>query len=79
MAGPQWRRSAGRVAVAAASSSPGPSSADSRVPARRHQARHSSRAATTKGVPKTASEIVMTSASGKVTGSSAVSSEPTQR
>ena len=46
MAAPQSRRSASSVALAAASSRAGPSSADSLAPACRHQARHSSQAAT---------------------------------
>ena len=49
MAAPQSRRSAGSVAVVAASSRAGPSSADSRPPACRHQARHSSQAASGQG------------------------------
>jgi hypothetical protein len=71
MACPQSRRSAGRVAAAAASSHPGPSSADSSAPARRHQARHSSRAATIQGVPKTAIQIAMSSRALAVSGSPA--------
>jgi hypothetical protein len=59
MAGPQWRRSTGRVAAAAASSHPGPSRADSRSPACRHQARHSSQAASIAGVPNTAVQMAM--------------------
>ena len=55
MATPQSRRPAGSVAAAAASSRPGPSSADSLTPACRHQARHSSQAATAQSQTKGAS------------------------
>ena len=79
MAAPQSRRSAGRVAAAAASSHPGPSSVDSLAPASRHQARHSSRAATIQGVPKTAIQIAMSRRARKVSGSSAPRIETTQR
>jgi hypothetical protein len=71
MAAPQSRRSAGSVAVAAASSHAGPSSVDSLAPACRHQARHSSRAAIIQGVPKTAIQIAISSRARKVGGSSA--------
>jgi hypothetical protein len=71
MAAPQSRRSAGSVATAAVSSHPGPSRVDSLAPARRHQARHSSRAATIEGVPKTAIQIARSSRARRVSGSRA--------
>jgi hypothetical protein len=79
LAAPQSRRSAGRAAAAAASSNTGPSSVDSLAPASRHQARHSSRAATIQGVPKTAIQIAMSRRARKDSGSSAPRIETTQR
>jgi hypothetical protein len=79
MAVPQSRRSAGRVAVAAASSRPGPSSADTRVPARRHQARHSSQAASIAGMANTAIQIAMSSRTAALGGCFALPTCQTQR
>jgi hypothetical protein len=61
MAAPHWRRSAGSTALAAASSHAGPSIPDSLEPACRHQARHSSQAASIAGVPNTAIQMAMSS------------------
>ena len=72
MARPQSRWSVGSVAAAAASSHPGPSREESRAPARRHQARHSSQAASIQGVPKTAIQIAMSSRTWAVSGSRAL-------
>ena len=79
MAAPHSRRSAGSVTDAAASSNRGPSIPDSSAPARRHQARHSSQAASIDGVPNTAIQIAMSSRSWKVSGSSALRIVRTQR
>jgi len=79
MAAPHWRRSAGSVVAAAASSHPGPSVADSVAPACRHQARHSSQAAIIHGVPNTAIQIAMSSRTRAVSGSSALRIIWTQR
>ena len=79
MAAPHWRRSAGSVVAAAASSHPGPSIADSVAPACRHQARHSSQAAIIHGVPNTAIQIAMSSRTRAVGGSAALRIIWTQR
>jgi hypothetical protein len=79
MAVPQSRRSAGRVAVAACSSRPGPSSAASRSPACRHQARHSSQAASIEGMANTAIQMAMSSRTSAVGGSLALVTWKTQR
>ena len=79
MAAPQSRRSFGSVAAAAPSSRAGPSIPDSSAPAWRHQARHSSQAASIAGVPSTASPIAMSSRTRTVNGSSALCIIWTQR
>ena len=71
MASPQSRRSPGRVATAAASSQPGPSRVDIRALAWRHQARHSSQAASIAGVPNTAIAIASSSTARKLSGARA--------
>lgn len=79
MAAPHSRRQPGSVAAAAASSQAGPSILDSSAPARRHQARHSSRAATIQGVPNTAIQMAMSRRIRRVSGSSALIIIWTQR
>jgi hypothetical protein len=69
MATPQSPRSAGSVAAAPASSHAGPSIPDSLAPACRHQARHSSQAASIQGAPNTAIQMAMSSRTWAVGGS----------